>query len=463
MNPLKLYILPYDLFETQMRGQLNMFRREYNLYQHGDEYFLFYSCYESLIYLKTEMNFSDDISNYNIDYSLPPITSKYSDAIRFLKRYLLEGVHFHTKIVIPENRFIKVEVEYLLHYIGIKRYEVIVENGLENKQALFFRHYEGTLVENKTLNGMIYYPLMLKNLNQLLSYFFIRTTVDKKFNLNSVLAYNFYQKQKMVSKYIKRLVLSDGTEMLAYKITNPILIQDSHKTLFTIHNWKDRYIKSMQDGGELIEGGFVAIDGDVYITEDHLYDLIVCTSLNSEVSPIELFEGLEDLLPQYTIKKIVEDNEYPLNERGGIEYMKDYSINFPNLDDYLTNASFKLQFVDYNDKEKIKEIIISEINEIYQVMKNKYEYKGTPITVCPECMNGYVWQARTNYFCNNCSFILWNKTIIKNANMLLNRHHLKRLIENDRFEIKIRNQKYKLVNYNMRNSDLLSWKIIRKS
>ena len=271
---MKLYILPYYYYENYFKDTFNIFRRDYNLYQYEEKLFLFYNTYNSLLKYDNMFNgLSSDINNYKFDLSLPQIAFNYQNPYFVLMKY--KGEFDLVKVICPNNEFMVDEFKYILNRLNVESFIHVEENEFENKEIMFFETFDG--VEVKTgIGTTIYYNIFLTYLNHLVNMFFLKSTIMTSMNLYKLLVY-LDIKEQILSDRVKKISLIDGNTILAYKILNERLIKNKDNNLYTIQNWKDRYISH-----KYFEGIILNIDGEIFTTEEKIdkYEIISINKSN---------------------------------------------------------------------------------------------------------------------------------------------------------------------------------------
>lgn len=449
---MKLYILPYYYYENYFKDTFNIFKRDYNLYQHDDNLFLFYNTYISLLkYNNIYDGLSSDIDNYKFSLDLPQIQFGYSSPYFILSKY--KGDFEEVKVICPNNDFILDEFKYILLKLKVETFEHIEENEFENKDLMFFQNYSGEILKTE-IGVTIYYNIFLGYLNHLVNMFFIKSTVSVSMNLYKLLIY-LNVKENVVSNKIKKISLIDGTNVLAYKIINDRLIKNIDGNLYTIQNWKDRYISH-----KYFEGVLLNIDGTLYTTEDKI-DMheIISISKSNKILTENLID-LEKQLPQHIIKKILEEYDiFTVDNNDTINFIPNWNISYYNLkQDLLVSKDIISNCLDYPE-DTINEIIKENIRIIINNLKEEYQNYGIPLGICPECNKGYIWQSSKGYYCDSCdTFTLWNKNLETKLGFTPNKYQIKHMLNNNRV-FTIKNRKYKLIEYAGNNSKI--WNIIK--
>lgn len=447
-----LYVLPYYYYENYFKETFNIFKRDYNLYQYDDKLFLFYNTYTSLLKYNYLYNgLSSDIDNYKFSLDLPQIQSGYASAYFILSKY--KGDFDNIKVICPKNEFMLDEFKYIFYKLKINQFEHIEENEFENKDPMFFEYYSGEIVQTE-IGVTIYYNIFLGYLNHLVNMFFIKSTVSVSMNLYKLLIY-LNIKENVHSQRIKRISLIDGTNILAYKIINDKLIKNKDGNLYTIQNWRDRYISH-----KYFEGVLLNIDGTMFTTEEKIdvHEIVNITKSNKILT--ETYIDLEKQLPQHLIKKIIEEYDiFTVDTNDTINFIPNWNINYFNLkNDLLVSKDIISSCLDYPE-DVINNIIKENIRIIMNNLKEEYQNHGIPLGICPECNKGYVWQSSKGYYCDNCDvFTLWNKNLETRLTFTPNKYQIKHMLNNNRM-FTIKNRKYKLVEYISNN--VKYWNIIK--
>lgn len=449
---MKLYILPYYYYENYFKDTFNIFRRDYNLYQYEDRLFLFYNTYNSLLKYDNMFNgLSSDINNYKFDLSLPQIAFNYQNPYFVLMKY--KGEFDLVKVICPNNEFMVDEFKYILNRLNVESFIHVEENEFENKEIMFFETFDG--VEVKTgIGTTIYYNIFLTYLNHLVNMFFLKSTIMTSMNLYKLLVY-LDIKEQILSDRVKKISLIDGNTILAYKILNERLIKNKDNNLYTIQNWKDRYISH-----KYFEGIILNIDGEIFTTEEKIdkYEIISINKSNKILQ--ESLISLETQLPQSIIKKTIDEYELlEYNENEAISNIPNWNITYFDLkDDLIISKNIIASCV--NQNEDYKNMIIKEnLRIIINKLEKTYKNNGLPLGVCPECNKGYIWQSNKGYYCDNCEkFVLWNKTLETKLGFIPNKYQVKHMLNNKRM-FTIKNRKYKLIEYISKENKI--WNIIK--
>lgn len=449
---MKLYILPYYYYENYFKDTFNIFRRDYNLYQYEEKLFLFYNTYNSLLKYDNMFNgLSSDINNYKFDLSLPQIAFNYQNPYFVLMKY--KGEFDLVKVICPNNEFMVDEFKYILNRLNVESFIHVEENEFENKEIMFFETFDG--VEVKTgIGTTIYYNIFLTYLNHLVNMFFLKSTIMTSMNLYKLLVY-LDIKEQILSDRVKKISLIDGNTILAYKILNERLIKNKDNNLYTIQNWKDRYISH-----KYFEGVLLNIDGTMFTTEEKIdvHEIVNITKSNKILT--ETYIDLEKQLPQHLIKKIIEEYDiFTVDTNDTINFIPNWNINYFNLkNDLLVSKDIISSCLDYPE-DVINNIIKENIRIIMNNLKEEYQNHGIPLGICPECNKGYVWQSSKGYYCDNCDvFTLWNKNLETRLTFTPNKYQIKHMLNNNRM-FTIKNRKYKLVEYISNN--VKYWNIIK--
>lgn len=449
---MKLYILPYYYFENYFKTTFNIFRRDYNLYQYEDSLFLFYNTSNSLLKYEYMFNgLSSDIDNYKFDLSLPQIAFGYQSPYFILSKY--KGEFDKVKVICPNNDFMLDEFKYILNKLNVPEFEHVEENEFENKDIMFFEKFEGSMVKSG-ISSTIYYNIFLTYLNHLVNMFFIKSTIMTSMNLYKLLIF-LDIKENMQSERVKKISLIDGNTILAYKILNDRLIKNKDDNLYTIQNWKDRYISH-----KYFEGIILNIDGDIYTTEEKIdkYEIISVSKSNKILT--ETLLSLEQQLPQSTLKRTLEDYDiFGFDANEAINYMPNWNIDYFELKKDLLISKDIIATCINQDEDYTNEVIKENLRIIINNLESSYKHNGLPLGVCPECNKGYVWQSNKGYYCDNCEkFMIWNKTLDTRLGFIPNKYQIKHMLNNKRI-FSIKNRKYKLIEYVSKENKI--WNIIK--
>lgn len=449
---MKLYILPYYYYENYLKDSFNIFKRDYNLYQHEETLFLFYNTYTSLLkYNSWYEGFTSDIDKYNFKIEYPQIQYGYSNPYFILSKY--KGIFDEVKVICPKNEFMLDEFRFVLYKLNVGSFNHIIENDFENIDPMFFNDYEGEPIE--TLIGTtIYYMIFLNQLNHLVNNFFMKSTVSVSMNLYKLLMY-LSIKENPTSNRIKKLSLVDGNSILAYKILNNRLIKNKEGDLYTIQNWSDRYISH-----KYFEGVILDIDGEVYTTEDKIETNEILSIKDSNKILTENLIDLEEQLPQFIVKKIIDDYDiFTVDSNDAINFIPQWNISYFSLKSDLIVSKSIIESCIGEDEHYLTEVIKENLRIIIKNLKDEYQNNGLPLGICPECNRGYVWQSNKGFYCDECSdFMVWNKTTENKLGFVPNKYQIKHMLHNNRI-FSIKNRKYKLIEYN--SSKGKYWTIVK--
>jgi len=449
---MKLYILPYYYYENYLKDDFNIFKRDYNLYQFDDILFLFYNTYTSLLkYNKKYTGLSSNIDNYDFNLNFPEIHYGYSNPYFILSKY--NGEFDEVKVICPNNEFMLDEFKFVLKKLKVHSFTHIIENDFENKDPFFYEHYDGEEVQSG-IGTTIYYTMFLNYLNHLVNMFFIKSTVSVSMNLFKLLIY-LNIKENEISNRIKKLTLIDGNDILAYQIINDRLIKNKDNNLYTIQNWKDRYISH-----KYFEGIIINIDNVVYTTEDKIDINEIINIKDSNKILTENLIDLEEQLPQETIKKTLEEYDiFTVDNNDTINFIPNWNISYFSLKEDLLVSKQIISSCIHEEFDYIEEVIKANLKIIIKQLKGEYQNNGLPLGICPGCNKGYIWQSSKGFYCDQCDkFVLWNKSIESKLGFTPNKYQIKHMLYNNRM-FSIKNRKYKLIEYESNKNKF--WSIVK--
>lgn len=445
---MKLYILPYEFFENQMKNDFTIFKRTYHLYQFEDEMFLFYRWKTRLLSYPVNLSgFSTNIDNYNLDNISDPLESyAFKDAISLLKKYKSLDVKF----IGPKNDFILGEIKYLLYKLNVKEFEYIIEEIYENKSEYFYRNYLGS-IENTSIDGTIYYQKYLTILNHFLKVFFFRTTVEVDISVGTLLMMLEHQ-NSLESNRTLIVKLESFEEILAYKLEYGRLYKDENGKQFNLINWKDRYIEDIFDEGTVFQ-----YNNDYYFILDkiNLSEIIEIKKANYYLN--EFYYDLDKVLPQSLIFQEIEKFQFPIDGLNTIQYIPKVDFFYPNFKNDLVEIKEIMKTI---PKEQINTFIKDNIKIMIEKIKLKYKPKGKPLGICPSCETGLILNGKKGFFCSKCEdFMLWNKNIINNIGYIPSKSQMKFLLRSNTYTIYYRNRKLRLTQRKLANNAMF-WKLL---
>lgn len=450
---MKLYILPYQFFEDNIKLNLNIFKREYNLYQNDDTLFLFYNTNQSLLKFNLMYDkFSSNPSDYSIKLDYPTVKLNYFGAYYILSKYENLDVY----VISPSNEFIKAEIVYMLNRLKVKEFNIKIENSFDNKSILFFEEYDYRK-EKVILPNLIHYMVFLNYLNHMTQMFFMKSTLTVPLNLHKLLIY-LNMKKTLLSNRLKGINLLDGSLLLSYRLFHPKMIKTIDNRLYTIANWDDRYLSH-----KFFEGVMVDIDKYLHTTEDKIdtYEILNVVKSNKIIQ--ETLIDLEFINPQYNISKAIEDIDFFVTDTNDtITEIPSWNIDYDDLysDLILIKEIFKNYF--NSSDENIENLIKQNLEMILDKLKAGYRNSGMPLGICPGCLKGYVWKSNKGFYCDNCQdFTLWNKTLEKDLAFVPTRHQVKTMLNNkDNLIFTIKNNKFKLIQFSNKTENII-WKIAK--